>query len=748
MSKVIMSPNNTAIYADRHHNSSSPVRSTIVRQRTRAEVAAFGSAGVVAAPAAVATTAATANLASASGAPQSSSPPDVPANSAPKSLVLSNRIRSDAEFGAEPNDGISVDGNLAKRPSLPSGTGSVSQGLEGNNNGRLGRRHANNNNDDDYDIESRNIRTSNITATIFDLKQTNSQHTRSTIMVTKRTNQHYSDGIKVNETIRLPNLNNNNDLITANSQADYAQRNNTSTNETPILSKQRRIKYNNNNHHEIDDDDDDDDGLRKSCPDARPLFVAQSSILWYVLSGGLSCYLLDLILRRLRRSKSTIQLLDVRSDCEGNLIELILSNNHRRFAHWLPGQFVYLNCPQIAAYEWHPFTISSMDNRTRQFTLHIKTGGDWTRKLRHQLELRRRQSECSVSLLSQLYQGYHCGCGSQNIIKPNSITTSETIPPAGIGRINGQRTPVQASSSSSLLPPPTSAINDIHCQITNVDCYDYKTGQLQIECKKITHLNSKDNNNDDLHDKQASNCELYCDGGSVQINMNDDDDGHNDRFRHYLSQKGSYLVCNSKLTNEIKIISHKDDEFNPKAKQQPANLRLKSLELYIDGPFHSPFERLLEQQVSVCIANGVGWTAFSSVFQRITNNLVGLNRANQDNWWSQWQNYALNSGSTAASEILNTRSSKDNDQNVQRATTTTTTTTTTPSATIETRTISPDEGNLHLLVIVTTIEQLKPFYAIAQRYFDLIQREFQMSNTINGPIHPVREVKAFITRCK
>nr|POE66647.1 dual oxidase 1 [Quercus suber] len=45
------------------------------------------------------------------------------------------------------------------------------------------------------------------------------------------------------------------------------------------------------------------------------------------------------------------------------------------------GQYVFLQVPQISFFQWHPFTISTCIGR--KMSLHIKTDGDWTGKLRH-----------------------------------------------------------------------------------------------------------------------------------------------------------------------------------------------------------------------------------------------------------------------------------------------------------------------------------------------------------------------------
>ncbi|NXR79082.1 NOX5 oxidase, partial [Pycnonotus jocosus] len=46
-----------------------------------------------------------------------------------------------------------------------------------------------------------------------------------------------------------------------------------------------------------------------------------------------------------------------------------------------PGDYLYLNVPAVAAYEWHPFSISSAPERTETLWLHIRALGQWTNKL-------------------------------------------------------------------------------------------------------------------------------------------------------------------------------------------------------------------------------------------------------------------------------------------------------------------------------------------------------------------------------
>lgn len=42
-----------------------------------------------------------------------------------------------------------------------------------------------------------------------------------------------------------------------------------------------------------------------------------------------------------------------------------------------PGQYLFLNCPDVSRLEWHPFTISSAPEEDF-VSVHIRVVGDWT----------------------------------------------------------------------------------------------------------------------------------------------------------------------------------------------------------------------------------------------------------------------------------------------------------------------------------------------------------------------------------
>ncbi|KAM6973794.1 NADPH oxidase 5 [Aplochiton taeniatus] len=69
-----------------------------------------------------------------------------------------------------------------------------------------------------------------------------------------------------------------------------------------------------------------------------------------------------------------------------------------QFFTFKPGDYVYINIPDIAKYEWHPFTISSAPEQSDTLWLHIRSMGQWTNRLFEYF----RQPESQVVSLKRL----------------------------------------------------------------------------------------------------------------------------------------------------------------------------------------------------------------------------------------------------------------------------------------------------------------------------------------------------------
>ena len=61
-----------------------------------------------------------------------------------------------------------------------------------------------------------------------------------------------------------------------------------------------------------------------------------------------------------------------------------------------PGDYIFINIPDIAVFEWHPFTISSAPEQSDVISLHIRVVGHWTNKLYEYFEAEQKRLQCKL----------------------------------------------------------------------------------------------------------------------------------------------------------------------------------------------------------------------------------------------------------------------------------------------------------------------------------------------------------------
>ncbi|CUG86525.1 ferric reductase, putative [Bodo saltans] len=112
---------------------------------------------------------------------------------------------------------------------------------------------------------------------------------------------------------------------------------------------------------------------------AIPVVLWHAAAGWEYLLPGVTVWFVDRITRMLR-SGSPVQLVDV--TVYRDVTELRFRQPSMTAQ---AGQYVFINIPEVALYEWHPFTLST-GAHSNEFTLHIKSmgPGTWTQRL-HQL---------------------------------------------------------------------------------------------------------------------------------------------------------------------------------------------------------------------------------------------------------------------------------------------------------------------------------------------------------------------------
>ncbi|XP_066525524.1 NADPH oxidase 5 [Hoplias malabaricus] len=77
------------------------------------------------------------------------------------------------------------------------------------------------------------------------------------------------------------------------------------------------------------------------------------------------------------------------------------------FFQFKPGDYVYINIPVIAKYEWHPFTISSAPEQQDTLWLHVRSMGQWTNRLFEYFRQSESQAICNKRLTASLRSRRH-----------------------------------------------------------------------------------------------------------------------------------------------------------------------------------------------------------------------------------------------------------------------------------------------------------------------------------------------------
>ena len=93
---------------------------------------------------------------------------------------------------------------------------------------------------------------------------------------------------------------------------------------------------------------------------------------WIWTLGPMIFYAIERTIRVIRGAQETALKLAIAHP--SRVIELQLKKNEFKYQS---GQYLFLNCPYLAAQEWHPFTISSAPEE-ECVSVHIRIVGDWT----------------------------------------------------------------------------------------------------------------------------------------------------------------------------------------------------------------------------------------------------------------------------------------------------------------------------------------------------------------------------------
>ncbi|WWC72805.1 uncharacterized protein I206_106769 [Kwoniella pini CBS 10737] len=121
--------------------------------------------------------------------------------------------------------------------------------------------------------------------------------------------------------------------------------------------------------------------------------LLQGPMLGYFLAFPTLLILVERLIRvfiGFRGIPATIRTLD------SETIQIVASISSYILTIYRPGQYVFLQIPRISTFQWHPFTVSTCIND--QLHLHIKTDGNWTRKLRDLIPTDEKEVKIKIGL--------------------------------------------------------------------------------------------------------------------------------------------------------------------------------------------------------------------------------------------------------------------------------------------------------------------------------------------------------------
>ncbi|XP_042440883.1 respiratory burst oxidase homolog protein E-like [Zingiber officinale] len=99
---------------------------------------------------------------------------------------------------------------------------------------------------------------------------------------------------------------------------------------------------------------------------------------WMYISVPLLLYIGERNLRAFRSKAYSVKILKV-SLLPGGVLTVTMSKPQG--FRYRSGQYIFLQCPTISPFEWHPFSITSAPG-DEYLSVHIRTNGDWTEELK------------------------------------------------------------------------------------------------------------------------------------------------------------------------------------------------------------------------------------------------------------------------------------------------------------------------------------------------------------------------------
>jgi len=107
-------------------------------------------------------------------------------------------------------------------------------------------------------------------------------------------------------------------------------------------------------------------------PDRQPKCANAGAFWKYWIASG-TIYLFERVLREWRSRQCTYISKVVLHPSQ--VVEVQIKKNRFRYK---AGQYIFVNCPEVSLFQWHPFTLTSAPEEDC-LSIHVRVVGDWTR---------------------------------------------------------------------------------------------------------------------------------------------------------------------------------------------------------------------------------------------------------------------------------------------------------------------------------------------------------------------------------
>ncbi|XP_023338172.1 NADPH oxidase 5 [Eurytemora carolleeae] len=266
-----------------------------------------------------------------------------------------------------------------------------------------------------------------------------------------------------------------------------------------------------------------------------------------------------------------------------------------------PGDYIFLNIPSIAYFEWHPFTISSAPEQADTISLHIRAVGHWTNSLYQHFEKeqarqdglespRTRRTRLRETLQTARERARKISSG----ISGTSTYNLHSRPGAGAwqGGVAGRGR--SRTTMSNLYNNNHMKRRETVLQMSGIGGGEMREDEVSTDIKMVARSYRYMRRKPTILSYQPPKESI-------------DERGEDDlcSSNHFILDR----IAEKESTDNL-YRSGDDSDIDIKNVNKP-------LHVYIDGPFGAPTSQIFHAQHAVLIGTGIGVTPFASILKSI-----------------------------------------------------------------------------------------------------------------------------------